>query len=326
MQSANLINNFDQYMDELVHRYGFKYSAQNGTSTLTVPDELGTGKISYISFSDAIRVEIMDLELNHALAFYYDDYKNEYSTVCCLSGEFKYIETGVMKASMGQNEMSIYALPHSRGVTVLTPGKRLLAVSVAAGESFTDQLPLQEQFDCGQLNQQFYKLMMPRRADAKSYNYFSKILDNNMQGDLRRTYLDSLGKMILSELWQEHVIQPLETESLNDSYSRFEQEALIRARAILTENFIDPPTISKLSRMTAVNEYKLKTGFREMFGKTVYEYIRGIRMENARHMLENPDLSIGEISGRVGYVNTSHFARAFRREYGVNPRDFRIGG
>lgn len=325
MQSTKAINNLDQYTEALIHCYGFEYSEQNGTYTLTVPDKLGSGHISFVSLSDVIGMEIMDLELNHPLSVHYDDYENDYSAVYCLSGELRYIETGAMKASMGQNDISIYALPRSRGVTVLMPGKRLLSVSVSAGESFTDQLPLQEQRGSGQLKQQFYKMMTPRRADAKSYNYFSKILDNNMQGSLRRTYLDSLGKMMLTEFWQEHVISPLETDNLNDSYPRFEQEALKRARAILSENFIDPPTISELARMAAVNEHKLKTGFREMFGKTVYEFIRGVRMENARHMLENPELSIGEVAGRVGYVNASHFARAFRREYGVNPKEFRIG-
>ncbi|MGL6200944.1 MAG: helix-turn-helix transcriptional regulator [Lachnospiraceae bacterium] len=323
---TNAINNFDQYTEALIHRYGFEYSEQNGTGTLTAPDKLGSGHISFVPLSNAIGVEIMDLELNHPLSFHYDDYENDYSAVYCLSGELRYIETGAMKASMGQNEMGIFALPRSRGVTVLMPGTRLFSIGIGAGEAFSDLLPLQEQRGSSRLKQLFYKMMTPRRADAKSYNYFSKILDNNMQGNLRRTYLDSLGKMMLTEFWQEHVILPLETENMNDSYSRFEQEALKRARAILSENFMDPPTISELARMAAVNEYKLKTGFREMFGKTVYEFIRGVRMENARHMLENPELSIGEIAGRVGYVNTSHFARAFRREYGANPREFRIGG
>ena len=81
----------------------------------------------------------------------------------------------------------------------------------------------------------------------------------------------------------------------------------------------------ELAKLVALNEHKLKTGFREIYGKSIYEYIRSIRMENASHLLENMDLSISEIAGMVGYVNTSHFAAAFRNAYGLNPRDFRLG-
>jgi AraC-like DNA-binding protein len=48
-------------------------------------------------------------------------------------------------------------------------------------------------------------------------------------------------------------------------------------------------------------------------------------MKHAMHLLEDADLSISEIAGRVGYVNTSHFAAAFRKEYGLNPSHFRFG-
>jgi len=52
--------------------------------------------------------------------------------------------------------------------------------------------------------------------------------------------------------------------------------------------------------------------------------VRKIRMEKAKSLLENPEITISEIANRVGYVNTSHFARAFRNECGLNPSDFRF--
>ena len=90
-------------------------------------------------------------------------------------------------------------------------------------------------------------------------------------------------------------------------------------------NYASPPTISELSKMIALNEYKLKIGFRNLYGKSIHNFVRSIRMENAKYLLENRDLSIGQIANLSGYINASHFARAFREEYGLNPNNFRCG-
>jgi len=325
MQSADAIKNIDQYTEKLIHHYGFEYSQRNNICTLSVPDRMGKGYILHAEVSDDISMEIMDIELKHPLAFGYDDYDNDCAAVFCVSGELLYTETGVMKASLGKNEMGIFAHPHSRGITILPSGKRVCSIGIGARGEFLNRLPYQELCDTDKMEHLVHKMMIPRRADARSRNYFNRVMENNMSSRLRNTYLDSLGKLLLAELWQEHVVLPMENQEYSGAYSRLEKEALQIAREILSENYASPPTIGELAKLAAINEYKLKAGFRELYGKTVYGFIRTVRMENASHMLENQDLSIGEIAGRVGYVNTSHFARAFRREYGVNPSEFRIG-
>ena len=149
-------------------------------------------------------------------------------------------------------------------------------------------------------------------------------MKNKMSGNLKSIYLDSLGKIMLSDVWQDFIVTPLSNKEF-DRINTFEQNALMEARNILNCQYITPPTIQQLARKVALNEFQLKTGFKRLFGKSIYEYVRSIRMENARYMLEDNSLTIGQIAAMVGYVNTSHFARAFRGIYGVNPKDFRFG-
>lgn len=80
-----------------------------------------------------------------------------------------------------------------------------------------------------------------------------------------------------------------------------------------------PPSIKELSRMAGVNDYKLKSGFKEVYGTTVYNYIRRNRMEQARKMLESGSKSVSEIAWDLGYTNVSHFISLFRKQYGVYP-------
>ena len=94
------------------------------------------------------------------------------------------------------------------------------------------------------------------------------------------------------------------------------------ARDIMMERMTDPPTLIELSRMIGLNDYKLKTGFKELYGTTVFGYLREKRLEKAFHLLQQGTLNVTETSCAVGYSNSSYFSEAFRDRYGVNPGKF----
>ena len=77
-----------------------------------------------------------------------------------------------------------------------------------------------------------------------------------------------------------------------------------------------------LARQVGLNDYKLKLGFRQMLGTTVFGYLHQCRMEQARHLLATKDVTVTEVVRAVGYSNRGHFAAAFKRKYGVTPREF----
>lgn len=103
---------------------------------------------------------------------------------------------------------------------------------------------------------------------------------------------------------------------------RFLEEDLNRvrqARQLLLEQMEDPPSVPDLARQVGLNELKLKAGFRRLWGTTVYGLLRKERLEEARRFLLAGQGNVGEAAFRVGYTNTSHFASAFQREFGVAP-------
>lgn len=95
--------------------------------------------------------------------------------------------------------------------------------------------------------------------------------------------------------------------------------AIRRVAAYLNEHPEESHSISGLARAFHVNECKLKKGFREHYGCTVFGYLRRIRMDHAMRMLRQNERSVMEVSVAVGYANPSHFARAFREVHGLNP-------
>lgn len=97
---------------------------------------------------------------------------------------------------------------------------------------------------------------------------------------------------------------------------------IYRAKDILDENIYETPSITCISRCILLNEYKLKKGFKELYGVPIHTYVINKRLENAKFLLEQKNLTVSQVAAKVGYLNMSHFAAAFRKKYGVNPKAY----
>lgn len=97
--------------------------------------------------------------------------------------------------------------------------------------------------------------------------------------------------------------------------------SLHQAKEILSRMWRQPPSLLELARLVGLNDYKLKLGFKELFGTTVFGYVRGLRMNEARKILEQGKANVSEAASMVGYHNLSHFATLFRKTYGYNPSE-----
>lgn len=105
--------------------------------------------------------------------------------------------------------------------------------------------------------------------------------------------------------------------------SHTEKTQLIEARDVLNDRIDKPPTISQLSVLVGLNEYKLKSGFKHLFGTTVFGYVNALRMGLARRLLLGTELSAKEIAYQSGYSSPQHFSRAFKKQFGVSPNSMR---
>lgn len=105
--------------------------------------------------------------------------------------------------------------------------------------------------------------------------------------------------------------------------SRRDVDNLHHARDILLADLADPPSLPQLARRSGVNEFKLKRGFRQLFGVTPYACLRDARLERARRLLEADGASVCEACLAVGYSNQGHFIGLFKQRFGLTPGDLR---
>ena len=81
--------------------------------------------------------------------------------------------------------------------------------------------------------------------------------------------------------------------------------------------------LKHIAAASYLSPYHFARLFKKITGITPHTYLAGLRIAQARSLLAETNVSISEISARVGYASASHFTRAFRQSTGLTPRAFR---
>lgn len=97
-----------------------------------------------------------------------------------------------------------------------------------------------------------------------------------------------------------------------------ERKRLEAIRTSLLDRLEFPPSLMDLSREAAMSASRLNQCFRQLYGVTVFEYLRQERFHRARQMLEQ-GLNVTEAALSVGYSSPNTFARSFKKLFGYSP-------
>lgn len=101
-------------------------------------------------------------------------------------------------------------------------------------------------------------------------------------------------------------------------------ERVQQAKEILTRQICDPPSLTSLARQVGLNEFALKQGFRQLFGTTVFGYLRDHRMQQAQALLRSSDVTIAQVAAQVGYGSPEGFSTAFRHRFSISPKAYQM--
>jgi len=91
------------------------------------------------------------------------------------------------------------------------------------------------------------------------------------------------------------------------------------AKELILSRIETPPTINELSQLCGLNTFKLKKGFKDVFGLPVYQYIKNEKMELAFKGIQNKENTIQEAAWSVGYSSLGSFSNAFYKKFGIRP-------
>lgn len=94
------------------------------------------------------------------------------------------------------------------------------------------------------------------------------------------------------------------------------------AKDIIIARMAEPPTLVELSEEIGLNLKKLKEGFKQIYGDSVYSFLLDYKMEVARKLLESNQYNVNEVGSKLGYSASSHFIAAFKKKYGTTPKKY----
>ncbi|AZQ59571.1 AraC family transcriptional regulator [Maribacter sp. MJ134] len=95
-----------------------------------------------------------------------------------------------------------------------------------------------------------------------------------------------------------------------------------RAKELIIANMAEPPSLPELSKEIGLSLKRLKEGFKQIYGDSVYSFLFDYKMEYARRLLESGQYNVNEIGLKIGYSTSSHFIAAFKKKYGTTPKKY----
>jgi AraC family transcriptional regulator, transcriptional activator of the genes for pyochelin and ferripyochelin receptors len=101
--------------------------------------------------------------------------------------------------------------------------------------------------------------------------------------------------------------------------SKTETEQFEQVKLLLDSESYFYKNLQALSHSSGINVTKLKAGFKQLYGVSIYHYSLQIRIEKAKQLLSEKDLSVKAVALDCGFGNCQHFITTFKKWTGITP-------
>jgi AraC-like DNA-binding protein len=147
-----------------------------------------------------------------------------------------------------------------------------------------------------------------------------QIINSNINSSIRELYVKGKVYELLSLHFQKD-------ETAEGEYCPFlvdDQNVLKirKAKEIIISRMAEPPSLQELANEIGLNIKKLKEGFKQIYGDSVFSFLFDYKMEHARKLLETNQFNVNEVGIQIGYSTASHFIAAFKKKFGTTPKKY----
>ncbi len=175
----------------------------------------------------------------------------------------------------------------------------------------------EESFTRYQKGESFFLSEDFTKTTAVHYNILAQIENSHLMGNCSTAYVDAKILELLSMYFQY-----VSSDKTLYPKQLVKYDKIREAEFILISKLNKPPTVKELALQVGVNPNILQAGFKSVFNTTVYGYLFEYKMRLAEQLLRDTSKTITEIALQCGYDYPSHFSTAFKRRFGVSPKDY----
>jgi AraC-like DNA-binding protein len=324
MERAGVVNEFSSLNGEYYcasEIFNHK-KLEVGETRFKIPRAWGTGESRCIMLNSSTGIGFNEISLAHRTQLVAKSKGPVYRMMLCLGDNMKWEEvhsrsTIQLTAGEGvlcQIEETTEICPHGpefnyQWVHILIPPEKL--------ENLLFSLPVDKNiFQYAYRNIKISYFKLPQESKV----IIEQAARCPYKGAIKRMYIESkLTELLAVCLYS--LIEKNPSDANTIKLSRSDLNSIHRAKEILDKSISSGISLAALARFVCLNESKLKSGFKQVFGIPVYTYLVNRRMERARILLEFDNMRVKEVAHMVGYANGNSFSKAFRKKYGFNPSD-----
>lgn len=295
---------------------------------LVVPESKGSGSMKVLKLFNELQVLVMDVSFNEGL-----NYKRIKSTEnffilhfdhVFIADTFKVrVDDEVLQKTNTYHSFVRLTSTSFDNEEFIPPRQQLKSVLVLFNEKWLKKyiglspnsdvlkkyLSLKtESFDIEPLDDEYMKLLNDLWSVPKNDPFKNIFLQNRVTLLIERFFT------------RLHEKTSLVNGMLNLSEDEVQRLVVVEQK-LVSDFHATPPTIEAFSKMVSMSSTKLKKSFKEMYGNSIYSYYQHSRMEKAKELLESGKLSVKEVAEAVGYINTSNFVTAFKKQYNMLPAE-----
>jgi AraC-like DNA-binding protein len=151
----------------------------------------------------------------------------------------------------------------------------------------------------------------------------SQLFHYNLHPSIKNLYYKGKGYELLSLYFNR-------TEDPNAEQCPFliDEENVLKikkAKEIILAKMSEPPGLQELADEIGLPLKKLKMGFKQIYGDTVYGFLFDYKMDSARKLLDSGSYNVNEVGLKIGYSTGSHFIAAFKKKFGTTPKKYLMG-
>lgn len=317
---------------QMQNYFGGNITERWGEYTLTFDNDIAKGCIRCITFDWGVSLMEFDALFFEDVLILYDNHNsNPLHFSYCSQGSYKHrfanedifhtTEQYHSAIIVSKKELKLYAL-YPKDTHIIANDIRIIRTEFLKKRN--NQL--------SELNENLYKVFVDDQ-DQSEFAYYSPIhlrmedyvktlRDLKTEGMTRVLQIEGEVYHLLSmhiarhDRYQKNEIMP--NALLKDELKVIRRQA----KKILKDPSLGY-NLDQLSKDSGLSQAKLQEGFKFLYARTVTEYIRHVRLEAARDLMNTTDLNISQIVYTIGFTSRSYFSKIFKEKYDMTPHEFR---
>lgn len=313
-----------EYYEELpqnLHFYKIEEESTSGNNFYRINAEYGCGSVQVMNFHDQFLIIIADFIPSNNFEKV-SEIEEEYFEISQFETDSSYFKVGGRNVKQVDKGICCYANTRKAAYAFCESNKPTRFTKVIITKKYFDSF-LEDRFGNAYETSKNALDFLLENPNSPELNFvFQQIKDCPAVGNTRNLYME--GKVIeILSLITNTIEMKKNRPHISVKLDRKDKRSLNKVITFMKHNLSSYPSIEELSKIANMSCSRFQMAFRQVYGTTVYEYLKVMRMNYALLLLQDTDDKIYHIALKVGYKNAGHFAKIFKSTFKMSPIEYR---